>query len=195
MSVTEKRRIEGAGGFVNAAGRVNGNLNLSRSIGDLKYKANKELPPADQMITAEPDLKSVEVTDEDRFMILACDGVWDCMTSQECVDFVGARVGKMSLSKVCEEVMDACISDDPRRTTGIGGDNMTCIVVLLDKTFSAETSPPRGEETKDSADEDPSGAAVEEGGAGTSAAGSATAAGTTVAGDEAPAVSLEEGKE
>ncbi|CAN0360587.1 unnamed protein product, partial [Ectocarpus sp. 13 AM-2016] len=83
MSVTEKRRIEGAGGFVNAAGRVNGNLNLSRSIGDLKYKANKELPPADQMITAEPDLKSVEVTDEDRFMILACDGVWDCMTSQE----------------------------------------------------------------------------------------------------------------
>lgn len=65
------------------AGRVNGNLNLSRSIGDLKYKANTELPPADQMITAEPDLKSVEVTDEDRFMILACDGVWDCMTSQE----------------------------------------------------------------------------------------------------------------
>ncbi|CBJ28912.1 conserved unknown protein [Ectocarpus siliculosus] len=197
MSVTEKRRIEGAGGFVNAAGRVNGNLNLSRSIGDLKYKANKGLPPADQMITAEPDLKSVEVTDEDRFMILACDGVWDCMTSQECVDFVGARVGKMSLSKVCEEVMDECMSDDPRRTTGIGGDNMTCIVVLLDKTFSAETLPPRGEETKDSADEDPSGAAVEEGGAGASSAGSGTAVGdaAAVAGDEAPAVSLEEGKE
>lgn len=37
----------------------------------------------------------------------------------------------MSLSKVCEEVMDACLSDDPRRTTGIGGDNMTCIVVLV----------------------------------------------------------------
>lgn len=37
----------------------------------------------------------------------------------------------MSLSKVCEEVMDACMSDDPRRTTGIGGDNMTCIVVLV----------------------------------------------------------------
>ena len=49
----------------------------------------------------------------------------------QCVDFVGARVGKMSLSKVCEEVMDACLSDDPRRTTGIGGDNMTCIVVRV----------------------------------------------------------------
>lgn len=62
---------------------MNGNLNLSRSIGDLKYKANSSLPPADQMITAEPDVMSVEVTDEDRFMIMACDGVWDCMTSQE----------------------------------------------------------------------------------------------------------------
>lgn len=37
----------------------------------------------------------------------------------------------MSLSKMCEEVMDACLSNDPRRTTGIGGDNMTCIVVLV----------------------------------------------------------------
>lgn len=65
------------------AGRVNGNLNLSRSIGDLKYKANDGLPPADQMITAEPDVRSVLITDDDRFIILACDGVWDCMTSQQ----------------------------------------------------------------------------------------------------------------
>lgn len=62
---------------------MNGNLNLSRSIGDLKYKGNSDLPRADQMITAEPDLRSVDVTDEDSFLILACDGVWDCMTSQE----------------------------------------------------------------------------------------------------------------
>jgi hypothetical protein len=31
-------RIVNAGGFVNAVGRINGNLNLSRSLGDLKYK-------------------------------------------------------------------------------------------------------------------------------------------------------------
>eukprot|EP00752_Nemacystus_decipiens_P018431 g16523.t1 len=167
MSVTEKTRIQRAGGFVNAAGRVNGNLNLSRSIGDLKYKANSSLPPADQMITAEPDVMSVEVTDEDRFMIMACDGVWDCMTSQKCVDFVGSRVGKMSLSKVCEEVMDACLSDDPRRTTGIGGDNMTCIVVLLDKSFSAEGLPSpakRGEAEAEAEADGPGGPADEKNG-------------------------------
>jgi hypothetical protein len=49
-------RIRNAGGFVNQFGRVNGNLNLSRSIGDLKYKQVPGIPPSGQMITAEPDI-------------------------------------------------------------------------------------------------------------------------------------------
>ena len=52
----EMNRIRRAGGFVNQFGRVNGNLNLSRSVGDLKYKQAHFLPPAEQMITAEPDV-------------------------------------------------------------------------------------------------------------------------------------------
>lgn len=52
----EMTRISNAGGFVNRFGRVNGNLNLSRSIGDLKYKQVPGISPADQMITAEPDI-------------------------------------------------------------------------------------------------------------------------------------------
>ena len=34
----EKKRITRAGGFV-TDGRVNGNLNLSRALGDLEYKS------------------------------------------------------------------------------------------------------------------------------------------------------------
>jgi len=52
----ELTRIRNAGGFVNHFGRVNGNLNLSRSIGDLKYKQVPGIAPSDQMITAEPDI-------------------------------------------------------------------------------------------------------------------------------------------
>ena len=63
--------------------RVNGNLNLSRAIGDLKYKSNRGLPAAQQIITAEPDVRSVELTAEDRFLLLACDGVWDVMSNQQ----------------------------------------------------------------------------------------------------------------
>lgn len=40
----EKRRIENAGSKI-TDGRVDGNLNLSRSLGDLKYKQNKKLKP------------------------------------------------------------------------------------------------------------------------------------------------------
>jgi len=42
---------------VTSAGRINGNLNLSRAIGDLKYKQNKALPAADQIISGEPDVR------------------------------------------------------------------------------------------------------------------------------------------
>ena len=42
---TERTRIQRAGGFVNGEGRVNGNLNLSRAIGDLTYKKNKRISP------------------------------------------------------------------------------------------------------------------------------------------------------
>jgi len=52
----EMSRITKAGGFVNHFGRVNGNLNLSRSLGDLKYKQVPGIPPQEQIITAEPDI-------------------------------------------------------------------------------------------------------------------------------------------
>ena len=38
---------------------MNGNLNLSRAIGDLKYKGNEKLAPAEQIITAQPDIVKV----------------------------------------------------------------------------------------------------------------------------------------
>lgn len=41
----ELSRIEKAGSTVNEEGRINGNLNLSRAIGDLVYKKNNKLPP------------------------------------------------------------------------------------------------------------------------------------------------------
>ena len=40
----ESARIKKAGGFI-TDGRVNGNLNLSRAMGDLEYKKNADLAP------------------------------------------------------------------------------------------------------------------------------------------------------
>lgn len=79
---TEFARIATAGGFV-YDGRVNGCLNLSRAIGDLDYKRSKKLRPEDQMITANPEIRSVSLRLADEFVILACDGIWDVMTRQQ----------------------------------------------------------------------------------------------------------------
>ena len=138
-SEIESTRITKAGGFVEATNgffRVNGNLNLSRSIGDLKYKQSTDLPPEAQIITAEPDVLKHTLDPKDEFFIVACDGVWDVLSNQEAVDFVRTRIQaergagrEPQLSKICEAVFDRCIATNPRETRGIGGDNMTCVVV------------------------------------------------------------------
>jgi protein phosphatase 1G len=92
-SEIERTRIYKAGGMVTGEGRVNGNLNLSRSLGDFEYKTNHSLPVEEQMITSNPDIKSIQLTPEDEFLFLACDGVWDILSCQEAVDFVRARLG------------------------------------------------------------------------------------------------------
>ena len=112
------------------------NLNLSRAIGDLKYKQNGALPPSAQIITAEPDVIEQRLVPADEFMVLACDGVWDVMSNAEVCDYVRARLGAggVSLAAVAEEVMDRCMAEDPKKTSGIGGDNMTCLIVTFDTT-------------------------------------------------------------
>jgi len=128
---TELARIDKAGGWVTAQGRINGNLNLSRALGDLKYKGDRALGRHEQMITAEPDVTTHALEQGDEFIVIACDGVWDCMTNQQVCDFVKERLLSMPLDKIAEDILDHCIADDPRNTGGIGGDNMTAIIVRL----------------------------------------------------------------
>jgi len=130
----EISRIEKAGGWV-SEGRVKGNLNLSRSLGDLEYKQNKKLPPEDQMITAFPEFIVENFTDDCDFMIIGCDGVWDCKTNQEACDYVTERLKKNTgkLSKIIEELLDDIVAPDIYTETGVGCDNMTCVIVQFKK--------------------------------------------------------------
>jgi hypothetical protein len=71
--IGEKARITAAGGFVDF-GRVNGNLALSRAIGDFEFKKSADLSPEQQIVTAFPDVVTHEVTNDDEFLVIACDG-------------------------------------------------------------------------------------------------------------------------
>ncbi|CAG7833352.1 unnamed protein product [Allacma fusca] len=135
----EARRIINAGGKVTQDGRVNGGLNLSRALGDHSYKQNCLIPPEEQMITPVPDIRH-EVLDPstDQFFVLACDGVWNSMSSQEVVDFITTLLNKnVKVPKICEELFDACLAQDTSGD-GTGCDNMTAIIVKLPQSHLKE---------------------------------------------------------
>jgi protein phosphatase 1G len=61
--------------------RVKGVLNLSRSMGDMEYKLDKNLSVENQMITVVPEIKVVKMAKGNEFIVIACDGIWDCLSS------------------------------------------------------------------------------------------------------------------
>lgn len=103
----ESSRITAAGGFIEY-GRVNGmslalskskcfsyasegNLALSRAIGDFEFKKNYSLAAERQIITADPDVTSHDLTEEDEFLILACDGALKLISSLHLIDVSSDR--------------------------------------------------------------------------------------------------------
>lgn len=77
----ELKRICDGGGFVEN-NRVNGNLALSRALGDFVFKRNKNKMPEDQIVTAKPDVQEREIGEDWEFAVLACDGIWDVLTNE-----------------------------------------------------------------------------------------------------------------
>jgi len=132
---SERARIELAGGFVED-NRVNGVVSLTRALGDFHYKKNLQRSIHEQLIIAKPDVRVEKIEEGDEFIILACDGIWDCMASQRAVDYIREQIAKYQfikpkdakLSNIIENLLDKSISSNIKANS-IGGDNMTCIVV------------------------------------------------------------------
>ncbi|KAI7903106.1 phosphatase 2C-like domain-containing protein [Cokeromyces recurvatus] len=127
---TESQRIVKAGGFVEF-GRVNGNLALSRAIGDFEFKQNSNLSPKEQAVTCFPDVIEHAITEEDEFFVLACDGIWDCMTNQQVVNYIRQQLSQnIRLEEICEQMMDHCLAPDSDGGA-VGCDNMSVIIVAI----------------------------------------------------------------
>ena len=134
-SPRERSRIENAGGRVSIVGpchRVDFGLNLSRALGDFLYKRNADLPASHQKITAVPEIVTETIQDEDEFIFLGCDGMFELLSSQQVINFVRFRLKSgMDPRLIVESLLDEACSKDPQKTMGRGTDNETCILVLL----------------------------------------------------------------
>lgn len=123
----QMKRIKKAGGFV-SGGRVNQNLNLSRSIGDIQYKNNRQLNAAEQMISSTPDVMRVNREGVD-FIIMGCDGIWQTKTNEKMVDWIQERINTMTLQEIVESLLDDELADNEEEYYGT--DNMTAILIVF----------------------------------------------------------------
>lgn len=76
--ILEMQRVEQAGGLIMKS-RVNGMLAVTRSLGDKFF---------DSLVIGNPFTTSVEITDDDHFLILACDGLWDIIEDQDACELI-----------------------------------------------------------------------------------------------------------
>lgn len=111
----EQKRIGEAGGFV-AAKRVNGVLSVARALGDHAMK---------NVIIADPHVSEYELSDDDTFVILACDGLWDVMEDEESVKFVAEKFAKgMDMAQISKKLVKAALERGSM-------DNISVMVVRL----------------------------------------------------------------
>ena len=84
-----------------------------------------------------PEIKTQKLTGDVDFVVLACDGIWDCMESQECVSYVKEKLAtkavQQSFKKGTEDLLDKIVAKDVTLSHGIGCDNMTITIVEFKK--------------------------------------------------------------
>nr|CAD2177377.1 unnamed protein product [Meloidogyne enterolobii] len=120
----ERNRIEEAGGMViNVQGvpRLNGVLNLSRSLGDIRAKP---------MISSKPDLSTYPLSENevDYMIFLSTDGIWDCLEEEQIFELVRIFVTEHSIKDFY--LLADFIAAKAKEADSV--DNMTLICVCLE---------------------------------------------------------------
>ena len=87
------------------------------------------------MVTCLPEITKNERQSGDKFIVVACDGIWDCLSNQGCVELIDSYLQRRTevsnpaqTSKCIELMFDSIIAKD-LTSGGAGTDNMTCVVV------------------------------------------------------------------
>jgi protein phosphatase 2C family protein 2/3 len=128
---SERKRVEELGAFIDD-GYLNGVLSVSRALGDWDMKLPRGGSPSP--LIAEPEFQQIILTEEDEFLIIGCDGIWDVMTSQHAVSLVRRGLRRHDDPEQCARdlVMEAL-----RHNTF---DNLTVIVVCFSSIDHDEPS-------------------------------------------------------
>jgi len=107
----EIARISESGGFI-SNGRVNGILAVTRALGDAHLKSSKtNALVADPEITtyipsAVQSISNFNKIDMDEFIVIATDGLWDVMSSQEVITMIRDLMNSKNILISCDTITD-----------------------------------------------------------------------------------------
>ena len=126
---SEKERVLKSGATIQGY-RINGMLNLTRALGDIRFKKDKNLKRDEQSVTAIPDITIIDDIENIDFIIMGCDGIWDCVRRQLLCEYLENEIAEnpeANLSDILATIFDKCIS--PIMGKVLGTDNMSCIII------------------------------------------------------------------
>ena len=125
----EKHRIEESGGFVNK-NRVSGILAVSRSFGYLPYKlmevtSDSNTLQLQRQVISDPQIVEMELSGDEHFVILACDGLWDVLDNQQAVNFVKYQLSLHHDLDLAAKNLVQCALDNG------SDDNVTAVICIF----------------------------------------------------------------
>lgn len=120
-SMLERLRIEKLGGVI-YDGYLNGQLSIARALGDWHMKGPKGSACP---LSAEPELQETLLTEDDEFLIMGCDGLWDVMSSQCAVTLARKELMLHNDPERCSREL---VREALKRNTC---DNLTVIVICF----------------------------------------------------------------
>jgi serine/threonine protein phosphatase PrpC len=88
-------------------------LNLTRSIGDFGYKADKSRPYDEQLIICKPDITITPRSNQYEFILMGCDGIFDAFgtNNQAVVDMVNGFLKETkNLEKTVHSMLDKLLA-------------------------------------------------------------------------------------
>ena len=126
----ETARIHRCRGFV-SSDRVMGRLAVSRAIGDFEFKVPNQ--DGETMVSAIPEVRSYPLA-SGRFIVIACDGLFDVMSSVEVVEFVNRRIAMYVARSEEPDPESICIDIITESVMKRGtSDNVTIVLIFLKK--------------------------------------------------------------
>ena len=108
---SEYERIIKCGGQI-INNRIEGKLNLTRAIGDLEFKQSPNIKCYDQSVIASPEITKIKNIEGLEFIIMGCDGLWDCVEPQKLCENISGRLKAKNekISDIIGDIFDTIIS-------------------------------------------------------------------------------------